>query len=277
MLTRTIKSGGLNRSYLLNVPTGHDGSLIVNFHGALSNGTAQALWTDLHTVAAKQRTAVAYPNGTGWYSTALYWNAGGCCSLADDIAFVVAMLGDIAKVTKVDTKRLYATGISNGGMMAYHCATHLNDVFAAIAPVAGPLGTAPSTVALKLPVSVMHCHGDADKHAPIGGGRGDLSPYVFYSVADTLAAFVKQDRCPAAPREVADLADNYKDGTTVRRTTWAPGAEGSEVVFYLIRGGGHTWPGRPVPTTPGLNLGLATKEIDANQLMCDFFAKHARS
>src|SRR5256885_2348660 len=81
--------------------------------------------------------------------------------------------GDHTRSLKVDSKRVYATGMSNGAIMAYRAASELSERIAAVAPVAGPMGTA--TCAPRRPVPVMHFHGTADRFAPFQGGKGEQS------------------------------------------------------------------------------------------------------
>jgi polyhydroxybutyrate depolymerase len=188
----------------------------------------------------------------------------------DDVGFVRSLLDDLARVVTVDAKRVFATGISNGGMICYRLASELSDRIAAIAPVSGPMGT--ETCSPKRPVSVMHFHGTDDQFAPFKGGKGSRSSVGinFYSVDHSIRAWVKADGCPEKPA-VVQLPKKADDGTSVERATYGPGKNGSEVVLITIEGGGHTWPGRE----PRLNfLGKSTKNISANDLMWDFFQKH---
>jgi polyhydroxybutyrate depolymerase len=205
----------------------------------------------------------------------LTWNGGNCCGYAlwnnvDDVGFTRALLDDLAKVANVDAKRVYATGISNGGIMCYRLAAELSDRIAAIAPVSGTMGT--KTCDPKRPVSVMHFHGTDDKFLPFKGGIGDksLARIVFVSVDETIRAWVKADGCPEKP-VVTDMPKKSDDGTSVQRKTYGPGKNGAEVVLFVINGGGHTWPGRD----PKVQfLGKSTKNISANDLMWEFFKRH---
>jgi polyhydroxybutyrate depolymerase len=157
-------------------------------------------------------------------------------------------------------------------MMCYRLASELSDRIAAIAPVAGPMGTA--TCKPRRPVPVIHFHGTDDQYAPFGGGRVDfgLSTVNFYSVEHSIGAWVKANGCPQQPA-IADEPDEADDGMTVERQTHGPGKDGAEVVLMIIKGGGHTWPGRD-PSFP--HLGKSTKDISANDLMWEFFEKHPK-
>jgi polyhydroxybutyrate depolymerase len=205
----------------------------------------------------------------------LTWNGGNCCGSAqwnrvDDVGFTRALLDDLAKTANVDAKRVFATGISNGGIMCYRLASELSDRTAAIAPVAGTMGMA--TCKPKRPVSVMHFHGTDDEFVPFKGGRTakSLGLIEFYPVERSILAWVKADSCPETP-VVTDEPKTFDDGTSVQRKTYGPGKDGAEVILFVINGGGHTWPGRD----PKVQfLGKSTKNISANDLMWEFFQRH---
>src|SRR5207248_1712283 len=111
-------------------------------HGAGMNGRMMRWFTGLDRKADREGFIVVYPDGTGSGSF-LTWNAGALFRLAgnraDDIAFLRELLDDLGKVVNVDPKRVFATGMSNGGMMCYRLAAEMSDRIAAIAPVAGTM------------------------------------------------------------------------------------------------------------------------------------------
>jgi polyhydroxybutyrate depolymerase len=277
--TRTLEVGGRTRSYLVHVPASYDGAtawpVVLAFHGGGGNARSMARFCGLSQKADEAGFLVVYPNGTGWLENLLTFNGGNCCGYAmrrrvDDVAFTAALLDDLATVARVDAKRVYATGMSNGAIMAYRLASELSERIAAIAPVAGPMGT--ETCSPKRPVPVIHFHGTHDEFAAFAGGPGpkSRSQTDFYSVEHSIKAWVEANGCPAEPR-VAKLPDKQDDGTTITRKTYGPGKAGSEVVLYVIHNGGHTWPGR----LPRLKLlGASTEDVSANDLMWEFFQRH---
>jgi polyhydroxybutyrate depolymerase len=277
--TRTLEVDSRTRTYLMHVPPKHDpkkpAPVVLVFHGGASNAEQMVRFCGLNETADRHGFLVVYPSGTGRMKTALTWNGGNCCGYAmlnkvDDVAFTRALLDDLAKMVTVDAKRVYATGMSNGAIMAYRLASELSDRIAAVAPVAGPMGT--EKCEPKRPVPVLHFHGTEDAFAPFKGGKGtkSLSQTDFYSVEHSIRAWVKADGCSEKPEE-EKLPDRTKDGTTVIRKTYGGGKEGTEVVLIVIEGDGHTWPGRE----PLLKaLGKSTKNISANELMWEFFQKH---
>lgn len=119
---------------------------------------------------------------------------------------------DLGKAAKVDAKRVFATGMSNGAIITYRLASELSDRIAAVAPVSGPMGT--EKCEPKRPVPVIHFHGTDDQFAPFKGGKGEksLSGTNFYSVEHSIRAWMKANGCKEEPT-TEELPDKAKDGT----------------------------------------------------------------
>jgi polyhydroxybutyrate depolymerase len=262
------------RSYLVHVPRGYDprqpAPVVLIFHGAGLDAARMVQYCGLNDKADQAGFIAVYPNGSGLRG--LSWNAEICCDFAarrhiNDVGFVRAVLDDLEKVVNVDRHRVYATGGSNGAMLCYRLASELSERIAAIAPVAGTMGS--RTCHPRRPVSVIHFHGTSDQWIPYQGGLGTRK-VTFNSVEATMQAWVQADGCrPQA--QVVRYADRAGDGTKVTRTTYSGGKNGSEVVLITIEGGGHSWPGRD--WHPEM-FGKSTKNISANDLIWDFFSRH---
>jgi len=275
---RTITVGNLNRNYLVHIPAKYDSKkpmpVVLAFHGGGANADNMVAFSGLNRKSDDAGFIVVYPSGTGRLDKILTFNSGNCCGYAmnnkiDDVEFTRKLLDDLAKFVNIDRKRVFATGMSNGGIMSYLLASELSDRIAAIAPVGGPMGT--DTCKPNRPVSVIHFHGTADEHAPFKGGKGKgPSGTEFYSVEHSIQAWVKANGCEKEP-VVTKLPDRAKDGTRITRNTYGSGKDGAEVVLIEIEAGGHTWPGQ-VPRLKA--LGKSTKNISANDLMWEFFEKH---
>jgi polyhydroxybutyrate depolymerase len=275
---RSLDVDGQSRSYVVHVPPKYDPQqptpVVLAFHGAGTNAPIMALSSGLNAKSDAAGFVVVYPNGTGKGNLLLVWNSGGLRGplaekLPDDVAFVKRLLDDLATVINVDSKRVYATGMSNGGMMCYRLAAELSDRIAAIAPVGGTM--AMSLPRPRRPVSVMHFHGTADNLVPFDGPDERMAKFLAVkSVRETIRTWANIDRCPETPK-VIDLPDAAEDGTTVTQESYGPGEEGTEVILFVIQDGGHTWPGKswPVPW-----LGKTTSDISANDLLWEFFERH---
>lgn len=272
---RALLVEGRRRVYVLHVPPEGSGRapwpLVLVLHG--HSGTPEQLVavSGMSALADREGFLVAYPEGTRWGGGGpRSWNAGSCCGYAvgkqvDDVAFIRALLDDVGRTRPVDAARIYATGISNGGMMAYRLACDLADRLAAIAPVAGALGyeaCAPSE-----PVSVLIFHGTADASVPYAGGRGQHQKTTVEarSVPATVDFWVARNGCQATPQRIVD-------GEVVREA-YGGGRAGSSVILYAIQGGGHAWPGG----RKGWRLGVEpTQAISATELMWNFFEEHPK-
>ena len=240
--TRTLTVEKRERTYLVHVPKSYDDTkptpVVLAFHGGGSHAEQMVRLCGLNEKADKEGFIAVYPSGTGRLPRMLTWNGGNCCGYAmqnkvDDVAFVRALLDELTKIATIDQKRIYATGMSNGAIISYRLASELSDRIAAIAPVAGPMGT--ETCSPKRPVSVMHFHGTDDEFAAFKGGPGpkSFSRTNFYSVEHSIQAWVKANGSPAEPK-VEQLPDKADDGMTVTRKTYGPGRDGSEVVLLVI-------------------------------------------
>lgn len=276
ILAATIPLG--DRSYIVHIPPNAGGPLpvVINFHGGGSNAAQQEKFSGMDAVADREHFIVVYPNGTG-RAGFLVWNAGTCCGAApakriDDVAFTRAVIADLAKRTPVDRTRVYATGMSNGSMMAYRIAAEAPDLIAAAAPVSG------SMVLMQfhptLPVPIMHFHSVDDPRALYNGGLGppiggmqNLHP----PVEQQLAKWIAHNGCSTAPKVEKRLADK---ATSATKLVYAPCSTGATVVLWKLTGSGHVWPGRPVRMEH--MLGKPNLLVDANEEMWAFFRNFTR-
>jgi polyhydroxybutyrate depolymerase len=228
--------------------------------------------TGFNPLADEHYFLAVYPDGTGRLEDkVLTWNGGACCGYAqanniDDVAFVRVLLQDLRQFTSMDEARLYATGISNGGIMSYRLACEAADLFAAVAPVSGTLNYAACSPSE--PVPVLHIHGTADEHLPYDGGKGDesLTTTDFASVADTIAFWVQADGC-------APIASESRAGSVIH-SIYTDCAPGTGVELYTIVGGLHAWPGSDGPGWPGGDE--PSPDLEASEVIWEFFRAHPK-
>ena len=269
---RTIMVKGKSREYVLHVPRSGAGRplpLVIALHGGAGSGPNVKGFSMMDPVADANGFIAAYPSGMRGLIGGT-WNGAECCGLAmekksPDLEFMSALIDELAGSGCVDPKRVYATGISNGGMFANHLACDLSDKIAAIAPISGAMMD--STCTPKRPVSVLIYHGTGDKFVPWKGGgdyKGAGATHPFPSVEEFVQAWLKIDRCTQQHRTL------YKSGE-VSCDVYDQCAEGTAVGLCRIEGGGHSWPGgKPVMTW---YIGKTTKDI-SNEVMWKFFAEH---
>lgn len=254
-----IAFGGLDRTYRLYVPGSLPGSrpapLVLVLHGRGGTGQGAEATTGFDREADARGLLVVYPFGSG-----RSWNAGGCCLPAsdrgtDDVGFLNAVLDRVEANHRVDANRVYVTGLSNGGMMAYRLACQDGGRFAAIAPVAASLQVPACTPSR--PVSVIHIHGAADTTVPVQGGLGPEDRVDNPPALTTLAQFASQDGCAAQ-------ASVSRRGKVTERD-WTRCRAGTEVTFFLLAGVGHKWPQ------------AAVDPLSATSEIAGFFAAHPRA
>jgi polyhydroxybutyrate depolymerase len=270
----TFQFGGLNRSYVVHVPPGSPVGLVLSLHGGGGTGSGQQGLTGFDSVADANNLLVVYPDG---YDKS--WADGRGASPADrrhldDVGFLVALVGKLQNDFGVPAGHVFATGMSNGGFMSNRLACDRADVFAAIAPIAGTLGVGVACNPSR-PVSVLDAHGTSDPLVPFNGGdvhgRGGLSHAV--SVNSIVDRWRAVDQCQGDP-SVEDLP-NVGDGTVVHRYDYRPCADGTEVIFYRIDNGGHTWPGG-TQYLPKSIIGPTTRAFDGSRAIAQFFLTHGR-
>ena len=266
--------GGRERWYLVDLPPRYDASrrypLVLNFHGGGGSPNGARTQSGFSAFAADVGAIVVYPAGTGRLTRdrLLTWNTETCCGFAqrahiDEAAFVRALLDTLAATYSIDANRIYATGLSNGAMMAHLVGCRLSDRIAAIAVVSGDL-----TVDCRpeRPVSVLIIHGTSDENLPYDGGIGRkaLDPHDVRPVSYAVDTWRIRNHC-AEPGKAAVSG-------TVTHTTWScPG--GTAVELYRISGGGHAWPGGQ---RMAAILDAPTAALDATRVAWEFFASHER-
>ena len=282
--TRSIAIGETGRSYILFLPDGPRSSgtgspLVVALHGG--GGTAEQMmrFSRFNEIAARERFAVAYPQGE-----ARSWNDGRVFrgrseTDADDVGFIRAVVADIdTKATPLDKRRIYAAGISNGGFMSVRLACEAADLFAAVAPVTA---TMPADLGPRCkptaPIAVLVINGTADPLVPYAGGhvraffreRGAI-----WSTERTVSFWAEHNRCTPPP-DVRALADrDITDDSRVIDVQYRRCA-GAAVRLLRIEGGGHTWPGGS-QYLPVQWIGPTNRDIDATEAIWRFFKTSAR-
>ena len=272
--TFKLAHGGHTRMYRVHVPPGYSANkpmpLVFSLHGGGGNMGYQADDKFYGQIAQADKSGyvVVFPNGysrlpSGKLAT---WNAGHCCGAArdrniDDVGFIREIVKRLSAQPGIDAQRVFANGMSNGGLMAYRLACEMPEVFKAIAAVAGTDNTRSCTPSQ--PVSVLHIHAKDDERVLFNGGAGfNKSDKVtaFVAVPDSVAKWVRLNGCSATPKRVLEVAGAYCDAYSACKG-------GVEVKLCVTETGGHSWPGGKKPR--GGDAGSTA--ISATEVMAEFF------
>ena len=271
------------RDFLLHVPKGYsEGNqlpLVVVLHGAFSTAEQTELETGFSDLADEENFLVAYPEGIGLFGYLQHWNAGHCCGKAandgiDDVTFVDEVIQAVARKARVDPRRIYLAGMSNGGMLVHRFAAERGGLIAAAAVISGALGSSVADTSNwnipppENPPSMLLIHGDADQHVPLEGGASRLSgreKRSYLSLAEAGRFWRNASTCDDAV-EIESLRDDF-----VMRRSWTGCAAGKRVEIIELKGWGHQWPGlyftRQRPDADPLH------NFDGTRMVWDFF-KH---
>lgn len=271
----TIMVDGRIRSYMLNLPPGYYNAsgfaLVIAMHGGGGSAGQFESSSKLTEKADAAHFIVVYPEGvqsTGPLK-ARTWNAGSCCDYAsenniDDVMFISRLIDKLVFQYKINSKKIYATGHSNGGMMAYRLACELSGKIAAIAVSACSMMTTQPCNPVR-PVPVLHMHAAPDTHVPYQGGKGTgFSNAYFPPVDSVLNVWSAINGCALSP-EIKSVEDKYTF------TQWTDCDNKVTVQYYLTQDGGHAWPGG-LPGRAGSDT--PSTVINANDLLWDFFQQY---
>jgi poly(3-hydroxybutyrate) depolymerase len=270
---------GMARSYIIHVPP-HAPSgplpLVIAVHGAGDHAVGFADFSQMAVAADAHGMMVAFPEGVQRVPNLGTFNAQICCGAAedmniDDYGFVGAVIKDIAAHYPLDRSRVYATGMSNGGMLVYQLAAMHPDWFAAIAPVSATIGGMTNkgeTYVIprpKLTMPVMIMHGTGDDIVQYNGGASPAVRLRYswrMAVLDSFGFWSAVDRC-RSPYVTTEPVPGVLD-----LTVSSDCEDGTEVRLWTIENGGHVWPGVIFPYKGG-------KRSAAAEILA-FFSKYKR-
>lgn len=276
-----LSFGGTEHRYLLRLPAvpldrGKPLPLVIVLHGGGGNADNAERMTGFTAKARQRGFIVVYPEGSGRRRDRLLtWNAKHCCGYAmrekvDDVGFIDALIAQLSRDYPIDAHRIYATGMSNGAMMAHRLGAELPQRFAAIATVVGTLFG--DEVVPKSPVSALMINGMLDHHVPYLGGPpggpgariGSWDGTPTQPALAQAAFWARADGCEATPQQ-------QDRGAVIAWTHRCPA--GRAVELQLVKDNGHAWPGGE----PGSDRGdTPSKAINATDVIWDFFAAHPR-
>ena len=286
--SNSLTWGGLKRTYLIHLPQHYNKnsqkSLVIVLHGGGGNGRGMIRLTNFNNVADKEGFIVVYPDGID-----KHWNDGregsetshkAHIDQIDDVGFISVLIDKLTVELNIDKRRVYVCGISNGAMMTYRLGCELTQKIAAIAAIAGnmPKSLVCSKNLQQIPVLIIS--GTDDPLMPFNGGNitgpfGNKKLGQVLSLKETVVFWTKFNNCSLSPMFSYEPDKDPDDGTRVRKEIYRGDTNSSEVVVYIIEKGGHTWPGG-YQYLPEKLIGKTSKDINATELIWDFFKTHLK-
>jgi len=283
--TGSLEYAGLQRSFFVHVPPGYSpgtpAPLVLALHGGGGRARNMAQLSSFNREADRAGFLVVYPEGIDHH-----WNDGRGFNEyrahrenINDVGFLAQLVTHLASRYSVDRTRVYATGVSNGGLMSNRLGCERADLFAAIAPVIGSMA-APIAAQCRpsRPLPVLMINGTEDPLVPWKGeavrfGKRELGKII--SIPALARFWAGHNGCGPQP-QVTTLPDvDTKDGTRVVRHRYTGCRESVSVELYEVQGGGHTWP-KGLKYLPEALIGRTSQDIDASRVISDFFTAHRR-
>jgi polyhydroxybutyrate depolymerase len=280
----SVNVKGLTRTYRLFVPSDlpNPAPVVFVFHGTETPGhgiDSIIRITRFEEIGQIHHALVIFPEAYegNWNDGRLNNRAKSYRDDIDDIAFVDAMLARTEHDYSIDRARIDAAGFSNGAIFCHYLAAHRSDVFAAIAPVGGPIAIPFSAwFHPDFPVSLLEIHGTSDPIVPYGGGKITDDGGEVLGVEATAELWAKTDECRRDCTEIPVPDRTAQDSCYPQCFEWSRGRDGTDVVIYRIIGGGHTWPGHPLGLLSSFFLGKVCLDFDASELIWKFFWEHPK-
>ena len=273
--------------------SGSGAPLVFVLHGGngdMEGMRSQAGW-QFEQIADKEGFVIAYPDGTSYSDYGMksstdgkgHWNDGRTVEgyycddkKVDDVGFISYLIDQASTKVKIDQKRVYATGFSNGGLMTDRLACELSDRLAAAAPVSGTFSVATSKSCNPTRyVPILTINGDADPLVTWDGSApsvpvSGLDSTQKIAVSATLNEWKNVQKCSSVTTSSHIDADP-NDGTNVDVTKYSQcGGGTNQYQNYVVHGGGHTWPGAG-GDMPEKLVGKTSMDFNASQAIWDFF------
>ena len=283
-LADTLDIGGVTRTLTAQLPDAKPVPLVIVLHGNTQTGADMANRTSWPQVAKREGFGVVFPDGLNraWADLRGSDKRGGRVPPdgTDDAAFIVRLAEEFIADGVADPKRIYVTGLSNGGAMTMTMICERADLFAAAASVIMNLtDESASACHPSRPVPFLMMNGTADPLIPYQGGRGTsrFADDGFWSTERTLDFWRRANGCETRDGSLTDLEDRDRtDQTTVTRIS-SDCPQGSDVVLYRVNNGGHRMPGS-FPDAwfvriVNYMLGPQNHDIDGAETIWAFFKK----
>ena len=259
---------GQLRDYYLYIPNSiqDNAPLVFVLHGYSGSANGMIGYSGMNEVAAEHGFAVCYPQGLADQSGYNFWNVGYSFhqnQMVDDVVFLSSLANYLQHEYGFNSQNTFVTGFSNGGDMSYMLACQENDIFRAIAPVAGCMMEEIYNTCDSSPVPVFEIHGTNDSVVPWDGDmENNLGWGASYGTQEGIDSWVERNDCMSSESTLLPNT-NTNDGSHIINHRYFDCIENAEVWLYEIVGGGHDWPGSS-----------GNMDINASEEIWDFFNQY---
>ena len=287
-LDKTMEHEGMTREYIIHVPESYKPdlptSLLLCFHGYTNTAKFIMEYSNFNDIADTENFIVVYPQGNllkelPWklpdFAVALFpelalpdqphWNVGGWTakSTSNDVGFTDALLDTISSIYNINPKRIYSTGMSNGGYMSFQLACQLSDRIAAIASVTGSMSAEMNQACdPQRPIPILQLHGDNDALVPYLGNLSSIFSWAT-PINDVLTYWATFNKTKLTP-SVSEIPDiDMTDGSKVELHLYESGTNNVVVKHYKVLGGAHNWFGA-----------RGNMDINASMIVWDFLSQY---
>ena len=289
-----MRSENFKREYFVHIPSGYRNKrpapVVVVFHGGGGKAQKIAKFSGFNRLSETHGFLTIFPQAID-----KHWSDGREIekfrdhdAKVRDVVWIKELIENLQSTYSIDAKRIYATGISNGGIFTQRLAIELGQHFAAVASLTAQIALPLAVEKPKNSISVLIMNGTKDPIVPYEGG--DVTPPLFPRLSkilklpsrgkvistDATIEFWLRHNGIDTPGLVTQLPDrDTTDGSTVERTAWTQTKTGVSVVLFKVIGGGHTWPGRK-QYLPVRTVGQTNQDIKASEKIWEFFAQHSK-
>jgi polyhydroxybutyrate depolymerase len=262
-----FNDNGQIRNYYLYRPNSiqDNAPLVFVLHGFGGSAGGMIGYSDMNAVAEEYGFAVCYPEGISDQSGSNFWNVGYAIhqnETVDDVAFLSSLANYLQDEYGFDSQNIFSTGFSNGGDMSYMLACQANDIFRAIAPVAGCMMEEIYSTCDSSPVPVLEIHGTNDNVTLWDGDMQNNDGWgAYYSTEEGIDSWVGTNECMGS-EDILLPNTNTSDGSHVINHRYFDCSDNAEVWLYEVVGGGHDWPGSS-----------GNMDIEASEEIWNFFSQ----
>jgi polyhydroxybutyrate depolymerase len=270
-----ISVGGSERKYIVSRPAApHACPTIFVLHGSFANAQMAMLGMGFEALVEREQLAAVYPD-----AVAMQWNDGHAPSIAwggrrppDDVEFLRALATHLVRIGVSDTNRIYVTGFSSGGMMAFRLMCEAPGVFAAIAPIAATLPAELFRSCKTKPTPTLLINGTADSLVPFAGRKFSFAGRRVPSNDETIRFLRKVNGCTDTVKIDRLPPVNGSDASSVVIASWTSCSSAAPVVLYRIEGGGHRIPSRGEGVRfVDVVLGKMNHDFETTEVIWSFF------